>query len=405
VPERVRFRMSTYNHAFIETSVTLASDQNNAAQLSPTARRMLDLKEVVLAAWEGQVRTRIASAATLRHPILMNTLPVYYDNIVQSISPGYPRVAAGDGTTLASEHGGERARITSYDYSALIEEYQILRWAIFEVLHQQHVGLDHQETHAIHASIDIAIQQAIEAFSLVHSGFRERFAAALTHDLRSPLGATMTALELILKLDDAARMKEIATRALANTRTISGMVDELLDTMAFHGAKQMQVHLSQADMLDIVREIRANTAPIPGREMRWIECPPVQGWWDRDSLRRAIENLIGNAVKYGDPGTPITVTIATGHERVMVAVHNEGSPIPPDEEECIFQMYRRATAANAGVKQGWGIGLPYVRAVAESHGGSVGLDSSRERGTTFTIDIPVDGRLYHDAPTLADEGG
>lgn len=397
--------MSAYDHAYLKRlPVTLASDQNDSQQLSPTAQRMLELKEAVLAAWEDRVRARIASAAALRHPILMNTLPVYYDNILQSISPGYPRVAAADGTTLASEHGGERARITSYDYSALIEEYQILRWAIFEVLHQHDVGLDHQEAHTIHASIDIAIQQAIEAFSLVHSGFRERFAAALTHDLRSPLGATMTALELILKLDDPARMKDIATRALANTRTMSGMVDELLDTMAFHGGKQMHVNLSQADMQDILQEIRSNTAAVPGREMRW-NARPVQGWWDRDSLRRAIENLIGNAVKYGDPGTPITVTVATGHERVMVAVHNEGTPIPPDEEECIFQMYRRATAANAGVKQGWGIGLPYVRAVAESHGGSIGLDSTRERGTTFTIDLPLDSRLYRDAPTLADGGG
>lgn len=62
---------------------------------------------------------------------------------------------------------------------------------------------------------------------------------------------------------------------------------------------------------------------------------------------------------------------------------------------------RRAEAAKSGDKQGWGIGLPFVRAVAESHGGSVGLDSSDERGTTFIIDIPVDGNLYANAPTLS----
>jgi len=53
---------------------------------------------------------------------------------------------------------------------------------------------------------------------------------------------------------------------------------------------------------------------------------------------------------------------------------------------------------------GWGIGLPYVRAVAESHGGSIGLDSSAERGTTFTVSIPLDGRLYHNAPSLDADG-
>ena len=64
-------------------------------------------------------------------------------------------------------------------------------------------------------------------------------------------------------------------------------------------------------------------------------------------------------------------------------------------------MYRRADAARLTGQQGWGIGLPYVRAVAESHGGSIALDSTVERGTTFTIDIPQDCRPLKDAPTLA----
>jgi len=63
-------------------------------------------------------------------------------------------------------------------------------------------------------------------------------------------------------------------------------------------------------------------------------------------------------------------------------------------------MYRRADAARRGDSQGWGIGLPYVRAVAESHGGSVTVDSGVDRGTTFVIDIPLDARAAGDAPTL-----
>jgi signal transduction histidine kinase len=68
----------------------------------------------------------------------------------------------------------------------------------------------------------------------------------------------------------------------------------------------------------------------------------------------------------------------------------------------IFQVFRRAQAAKEGKKQGWGIGLPFVRAVAESHGGSVAIDSTVERGTTFLIDIPVDSRPFQKAPTLGE---
>lgn len=131
-----------------------------------------------------------------------------------------------------------------------------------------------------------------------------------------------------------------------------------------------------------------------------ITGQPVTGWWDRSAIKRTVENMIGNAIKYGAPESPITIKIDEVHQRLMLSVHNEGKPIPPGEQEDIFKMYQRASAAK-GSGQGWGIGLPYARAVAESHGGSIGLDSTLERGTTFIIDIPVDCRPFAGSLTVA----
>lgn len=380
--------------------MTYASDQNAASPpLSGNAARMLALRESVFALWEQRVRERILQASTVKHPILIDTLPVFYDNIAQSISPHYPRTSAVDGTTVAAEHGGERARITSYDHSALVEEYQVLRWAIFKVLHQNGVKLDHDEAHTINASIDSGIQGSVVAFSLVHSGFRERFAAALTHDMRGPLGATSSALELILLSDDLARIRAIAAKALTNTHRIGSMIDELLDTMAFHSGEKVKLNLSNFDAALLLEEVKAEALAGDGGRLD-IRATPVIGWWDRPTFRRVAENLVSNAVKYGAPDTPITIVVRQMHGRLLVSVHNEGEPIPPHEQECIFQMYRRAELAQSGPDQGWGIGLPYVRAVAESHGGSIGLDSSAERGTTFIIDVPIDARPHQGAPTL-----
>jgi signal transduction histidine kinase len=153
------------------------------------------------------------------------------------------------------------------------------------------------------------------------------------------------------------------------------------------------------DIRDLLREIQADTLTLHGHALH-CEERSIQGWWDRGALKRAVENLISNAIKYGCPHTPVTVRTDEVHERLMLSVHNEGDPIPADEQECIFQMYRRAESAKNSVKQGWGIGLPYVRAVAESHGGSIGVDSGAGRGTTFIIDIPLDGRLFRDALSL-----
>lgn len=383
--------------------MSFASDQNQAQfPLSSNGKRMLSLRDHVFALWEQQVRQRLQQARSLQHPILIDTLPVFYDNIAQSISPAYPRAIATDGTTVAAEHGGERARITSYDHTALIEEYQLLRWAIFEVLHREQVVLDHEEMHAINASIDGGIQEAVEAFTLVHSGFRERFAAALTHDLRGPMAAALTGLEVLLLTNDQAKMKTLGAKAITNIQRMSKMVDELLDTMAFHGGQDIQLSLSEVDILEVIKEAQSDAMAIHGPRIRF-DAGSVRGWWDRDALKRVIENLVSNAVKYGSPDTPVTIQSQEIHGRLVVTVHNEGPPIPAQEQECIFQMYRRAETAKRGAKEGWGIGLPYVRAVTESHGGSIGLDSSVERGTTFVIDIPADGRLYKNSDSLAQE--
>ncbi|TQK03113.1 sensor histidine kinase KdpD [Herbaspirillum sp. SJZ107] len=381
--------------------MTFASDQNKApSALSANAQRMLELRDKVFRIWLERVRESVAEARNVESPILIDTLPVFYDNIAESLSPDYPRTSGVDGTTVAAEHGGERARITAYNQAALIEEYQIFRATIFDVLHRENVLLDFNETHAINSSIDSGIQEAVEAFSLVHSGFRERFAAALTHDLRGPLAATMTALELIMLLDDPVRIKTVAAKALSSTARMAGMVDELLHTMKFHSGEKIELELARFDICEVVREVQADSALGWGQRFE-VDARTVTGYWDRAALKRALENLVSNAVKYGSEGTPVTIKVDEVYGRLLLSVHNEGAPIPPDQQECIFQMYRRAESAISSDRQGWGIGLPYVRAVAESHGGSIGLDTSQERGTTFVIDIPMDGSLYPNAPTLS----
>jgi signal transduction histidine kinase len=182
------------------------------------------------------------------------------------------------------------------------------------------------------------------------------------------------------------------------------MVDELLHTMAFHGGQQLQLQLSPVAIRGVVDEVLADAGAAYGQRFQAVDGDAggaIEGWWDRAALKRVLENLVSNAVKYGSAGTPVTVKTDAAYGRLILSVHNQGPPIPPDEQECIFQMYRRAESAKRNDKQGWGIGLPYVRAVAESHGGSIGVDSSAERGTTFVVDIPLDGRAFHDAPTLS----
>lgn len=380
--------------------MTSSSNQKlTSVGLSATSEKMLKVREMVFAEWERRVRAELAEASQLQHAMLVDSLPAFYDLIAEAVTPDHPRLLGTSGSTLAAEHGGERARLTTYDHKSLIGEYQLFRWTIFEVLYREGVNLNSDEVIAINASIDTGIKDAVAAFALAHTELRERLAAALTHDLRSPLATVSNALELILITNDLPRVKVIAGKALDNVNRMDTMLRELLDTMAFHGGQQLSLSLSRFDIYEIVKEIQIDANGQIAQQLQFLGGP-VSGWWDRTAMRRAVENLVVNAYKYGRQNSPITIKTDESHNRLLLSVHNIGDPIPLCDQEKIFQAYVRGENAKRGPGQGWGIGLPYVRAVAESHGGSMALDSTEERGTTFLIDIPLDARPFLGSPTL-----
>jgi signal transduction histidine kinase len=381
--------------------MTFASDRHiGPGNLSLLSRRMLALREVVFAEWEARVRATVKGANSLPHPILLNTLPTLYENIAEALTPDYPRTSASVATPSgALEHGGERARLTRYEANAVISEYQILRSTIIDVLKQHGVPISDDEMQIISSSIDASIRESVTAFTLAQSAFREQFVASLAHDLRNPLAAATMAAQLISHTKDAEKLNSIGVKIIENLGRIDQMIRDLLDTVMFQGGERLVLHPSNFDIAEVVGEVCEQSAAVHGPRFEMVGAS-ITGWWGRDAIKRALENMISNAVKYGAPGTPICITFKEYHGRVLLSVHNEGEAIPPDQVETIFQVFRRAKAAKHGNQQGWGIGLPYVRSVAESHGGSIDVDSAKERGTTFSIDIPVDSRPFQNAPTL-----
>ncbi len=150
--------------------MTLASDQNiGTDKLSPTARRMIALRNEVLLEWGKRVRQTVKEAERLPDPILIDTIPSLYDNLAEAITPEYPRATGNEGNTVAAEHGGERARLTNYNAHSVISEYQILRWTIFDVLKLNDVELNDDEYRVINASIDGSIREAVNSFALAQA--------------------------------------------------------------------------------------------------------------------------------------------------------------------------------------------------------------------------------------------
>lgn len=369
--------------------MTVATDQTDSASLAAKSVQVLAMRERMLAAWESQVRASVRGADLLLRPILINTLPAFFDNLAEALSPDYPRADATSNTTIAAAHGNERARMTSYGPEQVIQEYQIFRDVFASEALATGVVLGREEWRVINQSIDLAVLESVREFSTMQEGFRRRIAAGLSHDMRNPLSVMVTCAQVLSLGCDPAHVLAIGQKIIANGNRLDEMIRELLDALSVQRAEALPLALSEFDMRDLAGEVVAEVNDrLPGKCT--LLGDPVQGHWCRDSMRRALENLLTNAVKYGDQA-PIRVKIDATLGRLILSVHNTGKPIPPEHTGKIFDYLWRERGSAAG---GWGIGLPFVQGVAESHGGSVAVDSGPATGTTFIIDVPVDCRPF-----------
>lgn len=373
--------------------MTLATDQKLDQQgLSATSRSLLSLREEVLNQWQCMVRKQIPGARDIANPVLINTLPAFYDNLAEAVTASCPRETATGHTNAATAHGSERARMTSFSPDQVIQEYQLFKAAVLHVSSAHGVRLTAAERQAVEQSIDDAIREAIKEFTTMHLAMRERMAAGLSHDMRSPLAFIASAAQLIGLSTDIDTARRVALKIEANVRRLEQMMEEMLDALTFERSEKLSLPLSQFDMLKLAHDVGQE---FDGMHPGTVEVrgTPVTGHWCFNAMRRALENLVVNAVKYGD-GKLIRIHVDHGRNRVMLSVHNTGKPIAPELHGRIFEYLHREVKSPAA---GWGIGLPFVRDVAEGHGGSVTVDSSSARGTTFLIDVPVDCRPFASA--------
>jgi signal transduction histidine kinase len=367
------------------------NQQSSSKNLSEQSRKVLAIRDEVFAEWEKRVRCLIQGADEVSHPVLLDTLPLFYGNIAEALSPGFDRENAASDSSAATGHGSERARTTDYQAVEIVHEYQLLRDVFLAVSRRHGIRYSDEEACILEASFDQAIRDAIEEFTALQRAFRERVAATLTHDMRSPLSVIVSGAELLLATgtDKSDKSEKILQKILENGLRLERMIREQLDAISQPTAQTAPLALAQLDALALAKEAAEHV-----NDTTPARCDangePVRGWWDESALRRALENLVLNAVKYGD-GKLVNVNVAQTHGRLILSVHNCGNPIPDEQRKDIFEYLNRGEQAG---KTGWGIGLPFVQEVAKRHGGTVVLDSSAQSGTTFTLDIPVDGREF-----------
>ena len=355
------------------------------------------IADQIFKTWEISVHQEIVSAAVILRPVLLNALPQFLDSLGEALSEEKSRGLMEKGSNIVKKHAEERARESSYSHREIIQELQMLKNVVIDSLEKE-LKLTRKNYETIQRSFDQAIQEALIEYFLVHAELREQLTATLGHDLRTPLSVAKISAQImnnhLSKIDDVNIKKEfsfLSNKINSSLKRIDKMIQGLLDASVLSFGWELPMRISKCDLYQIVTEVINDLDDGDQKRITFIGSS-TRGYWDNDALRRAIENLIKNAIKYGEKAGIITIEITLNDQEVYLSVHNTGNPIPPEERESIFQPFNRSKSVVKSSHSGWGIGLALVRAVSRSLGGDVSLESDAINGTTFTIQIPSDSR-------------
>ena len=214
---------------------------------------------------------------------------------------------------------------------------------------------------------------------------QREFVADASHELRTPLTAVLANLEL-LEEELADEQQETAAAALRSTRRMRRLVADLLllaRADAGRGASPRPVDLSE-----VLVEAAAELEPVAVDHHLTVDAPPgavVEGV--RDELHRLALNLMDNALKHTEPGTVIRAMTSVEGGTVRLVVEDDGPGVPADLASRLFERFVRGASDRGGSS---GLGLSIVRAVAETHGGSVRLETASSGGARFVAELPAE---------------
>jgi PAS domain S-box-containing protein len=217
---------------------------------------------------------------------------------------------------------------------------------------------------------------------------RERFVAALTHDLRTPLAALKMGAQLISRQQTKPEIvASLSGRILGTIERMEKMIQDLLDATRLRAGQKVQINLEKTDLAALAQSTIEDLTLVHGDRFRLTMQENLEARCDPSGIRRVIENLANNAIKYGYLHAPIQIRIERETRWIKISVQNEGEALTEADRKSLFSHLRRTQSAEKSGKQGWGIGLTLVKGIAEAHGGYVEVNSD-VTGNTFVVCIP-----------------
>lgn len=227
---------------------------------------------------------------------------------------------------------------------------------------------------------------------------KQQFVAMISHDLRTPLSAVKSTLELLADgtwgtLSDKAQTK--IERAEDNLKHAIDLINNLLDLEKMQSGT-IELKVEPVALGALLSNCANVVAPLAERSSMVLSLPDacdIQVIADEQKLTQVVINLLGNAVKFSPASSTITVAATKEQNKITVSIQDQGPGIPDEVREKIFDRYHQLATADGAKHEGSGLGLAICKAIVEAHGGSIGVKKAPVKGSEFWFQIPEGGSL------------
>ncbi|NBC17229.1 MAG: PAS domain-containing protein, partial [Bacteroidetes bacterium] len=255
------------------------------------------------------------------------------------------------------------------------------------LIHYVGVQTDITESKQAEQALIQALDKEIELGEL-----RSRFVTMVSHEFRTPLATILSSSELVERFrhrwPDERILKHLH-RIQTSVETMTHLLENVL-VVGKVEAGQMRFNPSEMDLAAFCREVAEDVWLGQGQHHDLDSALPETPVWihgDAELLRYALNNLLGNAIKYAPEGSTVHLRLEREADRAVLQVVDEGIGIPEDDLDAVFEPFHRA--ANAENMLGTGLGLSIARRTVEMHQGTIYVESEEGEGTVFTVTLPL----------------
>ena len=253
-----------------------------------------------------------------------------------------------------------------------------------------------QFTHFVAIQRDITKRKQAEAEMLKAlekerelNELKSRFIAITSHEFRTPLATILSSADLLEKFPcTAVEKQELFNQIQTSVKHMTRLLEDVLFVTRSEAGK-LEFKPTPLDLDQfcsaLIKEVEIGVGKY--HRLWFTSCSKCNGFMDEKLLRSILSNLLANAIKYSPQGSTVQLNLTCTDGKAIFQVQDEGIGIPLADQQHLFKSFHRAS--NVGSISGTGLGLTIVNKCVELHGGEVAVESEVDRGTTFTVKLPM----------------